>query len=57
VGLRARTLVNHWLPAGHHTVTWSPASDGDERLGPGVYFYRITAGAFRDRRRLVLTAR
>jgi hypothetical protein len=56
-GRRVRTLANHYFAAGYQSVSWNPAIDYGGRLGPGVYFYRIQAGAFRDRKKLVLMAR
>lgn len=55
-GRRVRRLVSHFFPAGYHSVAWDHASDDGRHLGPGVYFYRIEAGAFRDRKKMVLLA-
>jgi hypothetical protein len=53
-GRRVRTLANRYYPAGYHALRWSPSESGDARMGPGVYFYRIEAGPFRDRKKMVL---
>src|SRR5207249_1376120 len=52
-GRKVTTLANRYYPAGHQAVTWSPPASRP-KLGPGVYFYRIEAGPFRDRKRMVL---
>jgi hypothetical protein len=38
-------------------VTWDPRQSDAGRVGPGVYFYRMQAGTFRDRKKLVLMGR
>ena len=52
-GRRVETLANRFFPAGRHAVSWKPA-ESRARLGAGVYFYRILAGQFRDRKKMVL---
>ena len=51
-GRRVETLADRFFPAGYQSVTWDPRRSGN--VGPGVYFYRIQAGTFRDRKKLVL---
>ena len=53
-GRRIQTLANRYYPAGYHAFQWSPSESGAGHLGPGVYFYRIEAGPFRDRKKMVL---
>jgi hypothetical protein len=52
-GRRVRTLANHFFPPGHQTVEWNPR-DAEGRIGPGVYFYQVQSGPFRDRKQMVL---
>jgi hypothetical protein len=52
-GRRIQTLVNRYFPPGSHAVPWNPSAGG-QRIGPGVYFYRIDAGSFHDRRKMTL---
>lgn len=52
-GRRVARLANGWYPAGFHAVEWDRRGEGG-RLQPGVYLYRIQAGAFRDQKKLVL---
>ena len=37
-------------------IGWDHSSDDGERMGPGVYFYRVEAGPFRDRKKMDLLA-
>jgi len=53
-GRRVRSLVNHFMPAGHQSVVWDHRDDAGTNLDAGVYFYQLQAGTFRDRRKLVL---
>jgi hypothetical protein len=55
-GRRVATLANGFYPAGYHAVTWNPSSGVDAQAGPGVYFYRIHAGGYTERRKMVLTS-
>jgi hypothetical protein len=50
LGRRVSTLANHYYPPGYQSVDWDPRP----AAGPGVYFYRLEAGPFRDRRKMVL---
>ncbi|MCB0304596.1 MAG: T9SS type A sorting domain-containing protein [Calditrichaeota bacterium] len=49
LGQEVATLVNRQLPAGEHSITWE-ARD----LPSGIYYYRITAGKFRETRKAIL---
>lgn len=48
-GQVVETLVDGYLEAGTHVVTW----DGS-KAGSGIYFYRINAGEFSDSKKMVL---
>jgi hypothetical protein len=52
-GRRVSEVLNGTLPAGRHPVRWN-AGAGNEAIRPGVYLARVTAGAERRVRRLVL---
>jgi flagellar hook assembly protein FlgD len=41
-GRRVRTLVRGTLPAGTHTFEWDRGNDQGTRVGPGLYFVRLT---------------
>jgi len=53
-GRRIRTLASHYFPAGAHSLEWDHTAENGRSAGPGVYFYRIEAGPFRDRKKMVL---
>jgi hypothetical protein len=54
-GRRVRELVDDMdAPAGAHQVRFDGRSSNGQRLGAGVYFYRIDAGEGMSRGRLVI---
>lgn len=52
-GRLVKRLVNGWLPAGHHSVTWDGTNTSGGRTAAGVYFSRITANGVHAGQRLV----
>jgi hypothetical protein len=57
LGRRIRTLTDVEWPAGYHAVEWDRRDDGGRELHSGVLVYRMTAGSFRDQRKMVITPR
>ena len=57
LGRRVRTLVNEQRAAGTHAIEWDRRTDGGEALHAGVFLCRMTAGSFREQRRMVLVPR
>jgi hypothetical protein len=53
-GRRIRKLASRYFPGGYHSLAWDHRNDDGRALGPGVYFYRIEAGPFHDRKKMVL---
>jgi hypothetical protein len=53
-GRRVRTLVDAELGAGPHEVSWDALDADRERVAAGVYYYRLTAGAYVAARSMVL---
>jgi len=43
-GTRVRTLVDRPVGVGHHSLVWDGTDSGGNRVGSGVYFYRLRAG-------------
>jgi hypothetical protein len=54
LGRRVRVLDNRWFPVGFHAVEWDQRDGSGNQVGPGAYFYRIEAGANRDRKKMIL---
>ena len=52
--LEGTTLVDRDMPAGHHTVVWNGLDARGKPAPSGVYFYRIRAGTYSARNRMVL---
>ncbi len=57
MGRRVTTLVDGSLAPGAHAYDWDGRDQRGALVGPGVYLYRMTAGAFTAQRRLVLLPR
>ena len=53
-GQKVRSLVNEYLPAGEHSVTWDGRDENGRNVSSGVYFYRMRAGEYTETRRMVL---
>jgi Tol biopolymer transport system component len=53
-GRVVRTLAQGSFPVGFHSVVWDQRDAYGARVRPGVYFYRIVAGAFRAQRKMTL---
>jgi len=49
LGQKVTTLVDEYLPAGEHEVTWN--ADGN---ASGVYFYRLSTGDYSETKRMML---
>jgi len=54
LGQRVRTLVDEYLPAGVHVVTFDGTNGNGGSLSSGVYFYRVTADSYIATRKMVL---
>jgi hypothetical protein len=53
-GQRIKTLVDKIEGPGYYKVHWNGRDDRGERVGSGVYFYRIEAGDFMSTKKLVV---
>lgn len=47
-------LVDAFLPAGRHQVTWDGRDRDGSVMASGIYFYTITADRFNDRKKMIL---
>jgi hypothetical protein len=53
-GRQVRTLADGGYPAGRWSVDWDRRDDRGRRASPGIYLYRMSAGTFREQRKMVL---
>ncbi len=53
-GARVRVLENEAVGAGPHMVMWDGKNEKGINVSSGVYLYRITAGEFRETKKMVL---
>jgi len=53
-GERVRQLVEAELDSGNHFRTWDGRDDANQPQGSGIYFYRFTAGDYRETSRMLL---
>ena len=49
-----RTLVDNIMPAGRHSAVWDGRDEAGARVGPGVYFMRMSAGEFTANRKVMV---
>ena len=54
LGQKVRTLVDEYLPAGVHVVTFDGTNGEGAALSSGVYFYRVTTDSYAATRKMVL---
>ncbi len=53
-GQVVKTLVDSKQEVGYKSVTWDGRNDRGERVGSGVYLYRMEAGSFTGTRKMVV---
>ena len=53
-GNNIKRLVAGSLAAGDHSVTWDGTDENGQRVPSGVYFYRLSSGAFEGMQRMLL---
>jgi flagellar hook assembly protein FlgD len=53
-GRLVKTLVDGYQPAGARTVRWDGRNDQGQPMASGIYFYRMTAPAFSESRKMFL---
>jgi hypothetical protein len=54
LGQKIRTLVNAEQAPGRYAVKWDGRTENGLQVSSGVYLYRLTAGSYRETRRLTL---
>ncbi len=55
-GRLVRTLLDRESPAGPGEVAWDGRDDAGRRVGAGVFFYRMEAGDWQSRRKMILAS-
>jgi flagellar hook assembly protein FlgD len=53
-GRLVRVLAEDSRPAGRYTAVWDGHDGSGNRVASGMYFYRLSAGAFVETKKLVL---
>ena len=53
-GQKVKTLVNEILPAGEHSAIWNGRDSNGNRVGSGIYFYKLKAGDFQKVKKMIL---
>ena len=53
-GQKVKTLVNEILPAGGHSVIWDGKDFNDNRVGSGIYFYKLIVGDYQKVKKMLL---
>jgi hypothetical protein len=54
MGKRVRSLVEIQQYAGKYRITWDARNDAGVRVATGVYFYRMAAGDYVERKKMIL---
>jgi hypothetical protein len=54
LGQQVRSLVNEVKSQGYHSITWDGRDDGGNLVSSGVYFCYLTAGSYRQTRKMTL---
>ncbi len=54
VGVQVKTLVDGNMSAGYHRVTWDATDNNGVKMSSGIYFYRLTSGAFVQNQKMML---
>ena len=53
-GQLIKTLVNEFKHSGEHSIIWDGRDSNGNRVGSGIYFYKLRAGDFQKVRKMVL---
>lgn len=53
-GRKVRTLVNEFQTAGRKSIGWNGQDDRHATVSSGVYFLQLSAGAFRETKKMIL---
>ncbi len=54
LGREVITLLEDYMPAGEHRITWDGTNDSGVRVASGIYLYRLQAGAIATTKKMIL---
>jgi len=54
LGNQIKVLVNDYLSAGYHSVTWDGTNTNGNKVVSGIYIYEIISGTFNKSKKLIL---
>ena len=54
MGREVVQLVNEFLPAGYHRVTWHAKDTHGQPISAGIYFYQLRSGSFVRTQKMIL---
>jgi len=54
LGQKIRILLNGQLGAGMHSLQWNGLNDHGRKVASGLYFYTLTAGNFKQTKRMMI---
>ena len=53
-GQKVRTLISNQLSAGDHSIIWNGRDSNGNRVGSGIYFYKLKAGDYISTKKMIL---
>jgi hypothetical protein len=54
LGQKVKTLVNEYQNAGYKSIIWDGRNDNGKTVSSGIYIYKIIAGDFVDKKKMVI---
>ncbi|MFQ5676698.1 MAG: T9SS type A sorting domain-containing protein, partial [bacterium] len=54
LGRQVKTLISENMDAGFHEITWDARNQSGHKVSSGIYYYQITAGDFRETKKMIL---
>ena len=53
-GQKVKTLIDEKMEAGEHSIIWNGRDSNSNRVGSGIYFYKLKAGDFQKVKKMLL---
>lgn len=54
LGQKIKTLVDEYQNAGYKSIIWDGTNDNGKAVSSGIYFYKIIAGDFIDKKKMAI---